>query len=405
MSPEQTVAPSVIPEDIDSRQPPGGPDSPTLLDAQETSPNPFEETYQPEQDPLSLQSTQQRIAHRHHEGLRRRIVTACNKSGDPQLVKRAHRLAACCCCPTFRASENRSIGVNLARCRDRLCPLCARRRGWQATTKVAAIARTFDAPRLITLTLRSNNDGLDKCIRRLFACFALLRAMKGWTNRVTGGIWTLEVTLNGVTEQWHAHLHIIADGSFLPQPMLKALWHEVTGDSFIVDVRAVHDRAEAARYVAGYLSKPVDAAGWSLPRIAEYASALHGKRLMQPFGTARKVELDDDAEDENWTKSLPLCTAHTLQSACCAAYEPALQARDIIARLGIDHAIAAGVAPPTASGCAVPVEAWELEYAYSTLERLQAAWPQLPSPPEATTRHPKPRDDDRLWEHPNGAEV
>lgn len=372
------------------------------LDAQETSPSPFDEHTTAPDDPLALQSTQQRIAHRHHDGLRRRIIRALFDDGDAVLHRRSHRLAACCCCPTFRTSPTTRIGVNLARCRDRLCPLCSRRRGAQATAKVAALARTFDAPRLLTLTVKSAPEALRGTVRKLFTAFSLLRAMKGWQSRVTGGVWTLEITRNAVTGEWHPHLHIIADGEFFPQKLLSELWLQCTGDSFIVDVRAVHDRAEAARYVAQYLSKPTDAAGWPLPAIAEYAHALHGKRLMQPFGTARKVDLDDDAEDENWTTSTALCTAHTLQAACSAGYEPARHARDIIARLGTDHAIAAGVTPPGTQGTAVPVEAEELEFAFTTLESLQKHWPNLPNTPMPIDR---PRAAvDPSFDFENGAE-
>jgi hypothetical protein len=388
MPTKQTGSNRTPPEEL---EPPHGPGCSLLsssLDAQETSPHPFDEEGASLNDPLALQSTQQRIAHRHHARIRERIIRSLHGAGDEQLRKRAHRLAACCCCPTFRTSPDTRIGVSLSRCRDRMCPLCSRRRGSQATAKVAAITHTFDAPRLLTLTLRSNNDGLEKCVRRLFSCFGELRSLKGWTTRVHGGIWTLEVTRNAQTAQWHAHLHLICDGDFFPQPLLKTLWHQVTGDSFIVDVRAVHDRAEAARYVAAYLSKPLDAASWPPEAIAEYAAALHGKRLMQPFGTARSVSLDEDAPDHDPAKSLPLCHAHCLQQACSAGYEPARTARDIVARLSPDHSIAASVVPPAAKGALPPVEPWELEIAFATLERLQKHWPELP--PDAFPPPPEP---------------
>lgn len=359
------------------------PDTSSSLDAQETSQNPFDEQAATPGTPLDLQSTQQRIAHRRHEGTRRRIILALHHHGDPGLAKRAHRLGACCCCPTFRSGGGTLIGVNLARCRDRLCPLCSHRRGYQATAKVLALTHEFNAPRLLTLTLRATDEPLKACVFRLFNRFGALRAMKGWSSRVTGGVWTLEVTRNPTTGQWHPHLHIIADGEFFPQPLLKKLWHEATGDSFIVDVRAIHDRREAAKYVAAYLAKPADVAQWPASAIAEYALALHGRRLMQPFGTARKVEIDDDEDDEAHRTTSMLCTAHTLQAACSANYEPALHAREILSRMGIDHAIAAGVVPPQRSGTAAPVEEWETQLAFRTLMRLQLHWPDLPPTPSA----------------------
>ena len=314
---------------------------------------------------------------------------ALSGSGNDALRKRAHRLGACCCCPTFRDNGDGKMGVSLARCRDRLCPLCARRRGWTATAKVAAIVRTFNAPRLVTLTLKSNADHLSACVTRLFKSFAELREFEEWDSRVKGGVWALEITRNTTTGLWHAHLHIITDGQYLPQPMLKKLWREITGDSYIVDVRAVHDRAEAARYVAGYIAKPAHAADWPMQSIAEYAVALHGKRLMQPFGSARKAIIDEDDGDEDPPHSTPLCTAHALNVACVTGYEPALRAKDIVCRMGPDFAIAAGVEPYNGTGCNVPVEPAELAFAFETLRRIQNCWPNLPddAPPDP---HPPP---------------
>lgn len=364
------------------------------LDAQETSPHPFDEEQPSRANPLDLQSTQQRIAHRRHDGTRRRIILAMHFSPDEPLHKRAARLAACCCCPTFRTGSDFKPGVNLARCRDRLCPLCSHRRGHEAAAKVLALTHTFDAPRLLTLTLRSTDQPLKDVLFRLFNRFAFLRKMRGWTDRVTGGVWTLEITRNAITGQWHAHLHIIADGDFFPQAVLKALWLEATGDSFIVDVRAIHNRRDAAKYVAAYLAKPADVASWPASAIAEYALALHGRRLMQPFGTARSVDLDTDDEGREPQGAL-LCTAHTLSAACSANHEPALHAREILSRLSFDHAIAAGMPPPQFSGTLAPVEPWELEFAYGILERLQRHWPNLP--PEVT---PAPTAESRTTEAP-----
>jgi hypothetical protein len=352
--------------------------SPTSLDPQETSQEPFIESDTVVDDPLDLQSTQQRVAHRHHEGPRRRTIYALWASPDDQLRKRARRLAACCCCPTFRTSLSTPIGVSLARCRDRLCPLCSRRRGHQATAKVLCIARSFDAPRLITLTLKATADSLKERLFHLFQRFGLLRTKAGWSSRVKGGVWTLEITRHPQLGHWHAHLHIIADGAFFPQPVLKELWHQVTGDSYIVDVRAIHDRSEAARYVAGYLGKPIDVAGWPAEAIQEFATATHGRRLMQPFGSARKVDLDADTDDPPNEPFEFVCSAHVLQAACVAGYGPALRAREVLARMSVDHAIAAGMAPPTLSGTAAPVEDWEMQATLECLKLLQLHTPQMP---------------------------
>lgn len=50
------------------------------------------------------------------------------------------------------------------------------------------------------------------------------------------------------------HIHCIIVGSgFIPQPWLSSNWHEITGDSYIVDIRIVDVNRVSKKRVAGYL--------------------------------------------------------------------------------------------------------------------------------------------------------
>jgi REP element-mobilizing transposase RayT len=54
------------------------------------------------------------------------------------------------------------------------------------------------------------------------------------------------------------HIHLIVDMEYIPQHEMAEVWRTVTGDSFIVDVRAVLDSAgrdRAVNYLAKYLGK------------------------------------------------------------------------------------------------------------------------------------------------------
>jgi hypothetical protein len=54
------------------------------------------------------------------------------------------------------------------------------------------------------------------------------------------------------------HIHIVYEGSYIPEHELSELWFRITGDSFMVDVRPLgdeHDKRRAAGYLAKYLGK------------------------------------------------------------------------------------------------------------------------------------------------------
>jgi hypothetical protein len=143
----------------------------------------------------------------------------------------------------------------------------------------------MNAPRFITLTVRSTNADLRQALDNLRASFAKLRRHQAWKDRVCGGVYTLEITFNKRTGQWHPHLHLIVEGSYFPQDELKSAWHQATGDSFIVDIRAVHDRAKAAAYIASYVSKGSDPDAIPHDRLVQWLDGVTGVRFLQTFGS------------------------------------------------------------------------------------------------------------------------
>ena len=98
--------------------------------------------------------------------------------------------------------------------------------------------------------------------------------------------------------RWHVHCHIIAESSFLDSQELSREWHSVTGDSPVVDVRAIKDLDHAARYVAKYGSKPCDRSVLFQPsRLIEAITALRGSRMCTTFGEWRGRKLSSPNED------------------------------------------------------------------------------------------------------------
>lgn len=305
--------------------------------------------------PLEVQSAPQRAAHHHHQRERWAVINALWQPDVHELLrKRAVRIGRCCQMPTLRLNATGAICPALTRCRDRLCPLCAEKRGRVAAHRTARLVERFNAPRFLTLTLKHRQEVLNVMATRGADAFARLRETSTWRKHVKGGIWAAETTRNPSTGEWHYHLHVIADGSYFPQPVLKELWLTITGDSSIVHVKAVHDRTAVAKYVARYVAKPLDLRTWPPPSIREFAEAMHGRRLLQTFGNAHNPRVDADDQPEPPNPTTHLLHAAQLLSASGEGHRAAQHARWLIARMGREHAVAVGVHPAALQGTTPP---------------------------------------------------
>lgn len=173
------------------------------------------------------------------------------------------------------------------RCHDRLCETCQRER--QAAVVEGVLLKCHDAEkrlRFVTLTLKHVAAPLALQLDRLISCFKLLRSHPAVSRAMLGGVWFVEVKLDKAGNLWHPHLHVIVEGDFVQQKVLAKSWYEVTGDSYIVDIRQIDSVAERARYVAKYATKPLHSAvSLQQVKLEEFVVAIKGRRLYQCFGS------------------------------------------------------------------------------------------------------------------------
>lgn len=107
--------------------------------------------------------------------------------------------------------------------------------------------------------------------------------------------------------RWNAHLHVLLEGKYLPKEWIKARWHAITHDSFVIDIRAVKDSAKAARYITKYVSKPLDKSVFGdEATLTEAIEAMHGKRTLATFGTWSGLDLTKQDIDADWVSIGPL---------------------------------------------------------------------------------------------------
>jgi hypothetical protein len=189
-----------------------------------------------------------------------------------------------------------------------LCPLCAIRRGAKALAayldRFEAIKRTSAdlRPFLVTLTVKDGPDlrerfqHLHKSQRELWK--RKQRGRGSVFDCVQGAVWSYEVKRGQGSGLWHPHLHMIALSASAPDAeKLASEWHDITGDSFIVDVRPISQDDPASGFVEVFKY----AVKFSDQEPADTVHAwetLAGKRLLGSAGCFRGVDIPEDLTDD-----------------------------------------------------------------------------------------------------------
>lgn len=169
-------------------------------------------------------------------------------------------------------------------CRDRTCKHCRRKWFGKHFNDLVGVVRGWESVRTMVLTVRNIPGGQFRksSLKRIRGCFEKLRHRKRWKQAVRGGFYFVQATNRG--NGWHLHIHVIYRGVFLPQAWLSEAWRGMTGDSYVVDIRARKgpETAETAvRYLlSDFLGEPVLREGDK----SLYNEVFHGARLVQGFG-------------------------------------------------------------------------------------------------------------------------
>lgn len=247
--------------------------------------------------PLESDSVAQHRLHHGQHARRRMLIGQLIACADADCVGKpldyrspyrrlANKLTHCGRYPVvLKERETGELVVSRQLCRSRLCPTCGRIRSYRLRSELLPLVLSMDSPRLITLTLRSSADPLRSQISELLRCWSRLRRRRQSRNFLVGGFHAIEVTHNPQRDQWHPHLHIVADGRYWPQRDLSKLWESVTGGSSVVDIRAAHSRSAVIHYVTKYVTKCQTPDGLSASRLGEWCMAVQGLRMIQTWGT------------------------------------------------------------------------------------------------------------------------
>ena len=203
-----------------------------------------------------------------------------------------------------RHTVTKKLRVRSSRCKLRWCPICRDVQRSIVTRAVDEWLRVQKYPKMITLTMLHTDDPLELQINKIYNCFRKLRRRAYFQRLITGGVWFFQLTFNQQTEQWHPHIHCLVAGKFLPHAKLKELWHKITGDSHVVDIRPVKDLDNASVEVARYATSPADLTAVSFEEAKNVHYATKHRRICGSWGTAKKVTLKPTVREDgdDWEK-------------------------------------------------------------------------------------------------------
>jgi hypothetical protein len=232
---------------------------------------------------------------RHHNWAeKRKVVRQALADADTTISGLIHFDNCGAGCQVEYSKEKGKYRIVGSYCHNRHCEPCMRAKSACITHNLREQLKKQQAKqhRFITLTKLHNDAPLKQQIKQLYAQYKKLRATPEWKKTQKGGAATLEVKWIPGSKKWHPHLHIITEGHSLSTYTLSALWKQITGDSFIVDIRLISADKDVAYYVGKYVTKGTNDAVWQEPAVAaEWVRSVKGVRMCATFGTWRGFKL------------------------------------------------------------------------------------------------------------------
>ncbi len=230
-------------------------------------------------------------------------------------------------CRTFawfaRCTETGRVHVCSNSCRQRWCPICTGTRSNYIVRSLEEWIQNVKNPRFMTLTLRHTNAPLVHQIESIYKFFRYLRRDKQFKQFVQGGVWFFQVKLSKRSDQWHPHIHCIIQGRYMPKGWLSRKWKQITKTSTIVDIKAIKNKSEIARYVARYCARPAKLSEYPVELRVEIFEAMHSRRLCGVWGHARGVRLSPpkSVPEHKFTRLGTWSTIHSLKGDSAFARE------------------------------------------------------------------------------------
>lgn len=203
-----------------------------------------------------------------------------------------------------------------------LCPFCAIRRAGKFIkaymSKLESLRAVYPhlKPYMLTLTVKDGESLSERFLHLRFAIREYMEKRRKYLASETrkrnrphvelvkalGGVYSIEIKRGKNSKLWHPHVHfvILCDHKNpIDVQKLSAEWHEITGDSFIVDCRSFYS-AEPDFVLDGFLEIFKYALKFSDMSLEDNFHAyelLNKQRLIGNFGILRGIEVEENLND------------------------------------------------------------------------------------------------------------
>jgi hypothetical protein len=240
---------------------------------------------------------EQRFRHQGWAWRRQQVFAALARTCQP--YKRRDRFS-CCGSQLSLGVRADELVLSCWHCEDRLCEPCQEDKRKRLRDRVHI--RCDEARgnvRFFTFTLRHSRTPLRAQIDRLKHSLRTLHRRPWWRAHQRGGIDCIEQKISDKDGLWHVHAHCLVEGDWIDQHELSRVWHEITGDSSVVDVEKKGTAEQMARYATKYATKPLHSSVYSdADKLDEACCALKGVRLVSCWGTWHGLDEDEDEPTE-----------------------------------------------------------------------------------------------------------
>ncbi len=200
-----------------------------------------------------------------------------------------------------RHKQTGDLRVAAKSCKLRWCPLCSKKKSWFLVEQIKPWAANVSNLKFLTLTLKHTDAPLADQVLNLYKFFQKFRKLKFLRDNIRGGVWFFQIKRSSGDGLWHPHLHCLVESNFMDREKLSRLWQRTTLGSMVVDIRKAGDSAKVAEYVGRYSARPSTLQELCVADRVEVISALHGRRLVGTWGSAKGVILTmkkpDDADE------------------------------------------------------------------------------------------------------------
>jgi len=187
----------------------------------------------------------------------------------------------------------------------RICSHCGDKRFSKVRWKLFHVLKKYPLPRhrraiglrLLTLTIVDGRS-LKEAYEHLRDSFSKMKRSNFWksTCGVKGYMMAVEAKPHRTESGrvWHVHAHFVVMSGYIPagrqdvnqetgKTPLADAWYEATGDSYIVDAKAINTYKGAAGYVLKYVTKG-SSADCDAEELAELYDTMHGRRMLSTGG-------------------------------------------------------------------------------------------------------------------------